>query len=416
MSTKTHLKIAAAHLCETLDTRSWYDLTTGPKVQLASPLQLADGVDELKFAVPLAGHDLLDWVERHLSGRLHGKDGRLHFKVAEPADHIISADYFVEALLGSAGRIDKALRSLTKIVTGAAWTLQVEEELLEIIDGVRDGKVDAAAFAARMAQSDFAPGTPGYHHVFARNAHILIEQTRTALLRAFDHADRMMAQVRILLANEQGFYPPLKPGQEIVNSSMTSERIHGAFADGVGAVATALDLLYRVFVYLVREPFGAADLPGKLYFPYNEVGKPYRPFPTDSAAEPTDVGAADLPYALPNVAAGNFFALRAMRNDLTHNMMSGHIQPSCFVGRGTSLVAGISIRYVQAVAPDIDGDGKPLKHAYVERFYLQQRDAAVQLHDLVEELALTVDHSFQWLAHRLEQRIARAAPGGADDR
>lgn len=409
MSTKTHLKVTAAHLCEPLDTTSWYDLTTGPKAKLADPLQLTDMVDELNASVALSGHDLLDWVEGHLSGRLHGKDGRLHFKVAEPAAHTISADYFVEALLAATNRIDDALRGLTKVVTGTAWTPELEEELLGIIDGVRDGKVDAAAFATRMVKPDFAPGTPGYHHLFARNAHILVEQTRTALLHAFDHADRMMAQVRILLANEGGrYYLPLAPGEEIINSSMTAERVHGAFADGIGAVATALDLLYRVFVYLVSEPFGTADLPGKLYFPYNEMGKAYKPFPKGAAAEPTDVGATDLPYALPNVAPGNFFALRAMRNDLTHNMMSGHIQPSCFVGRGTTLVADIPVRYVQAVAPDIDSDGKPLKHAYVERFYQQQRDAAVQLHDLLEELALTADHTFQWLAHCLEQRLARS--------
>ncbi len=135
-------------------------------------------------------------------------------------------------------------------MTGGAWMPQLEEELLKIIDDVRDGKVDAAAFAACMSKPDFAPGTPGYHHLFARNAHVLIEQTRTALLRAFDHADRMMAQARVLLVNDRNrLYPPLAPGDEIVNSSMTAERVHGAFADGVGAVATALDLLYRVFIY-----------------------------------------------------------------------------------------------------------------------------------------------------------------------
>ncbi len=75
MFTKNHLKIFAAHLCEPLDATGWYDLTTGPKVQLADPLQLADGVDELNAPVPLSGHDLLDWGELHLSGRLHGKTG-----------------------------------------------------------------------------------------------------------------------------------------------------------------------------------------------------------------------------------------------------------------------------------------------------------------------------------------------------
>ena len=409
MPTKSHLKISATHLCEPLDAKFWYDLTTGPKAQLADPLQLADGFDNLSAAVPLSGHDLLDWVEARLSGRLHGKEGRLHFKVAEPAGHVISADCFVEDLLVAANRIDDALRGLTKVMTGTPWTPGLEEELLEIMDGVRDGKVDAAAFAARVGESDFLPGSAGYHHLFARNAHILIEQSRTALLRAFDHADRMLAQARLLLANENArYYRPLSPGEEIVNSSMTAERIHGAFADGVGSVATAVDLLYRAFVYLVSEPFAAADLPGKLHFPYNEPAKAYKPFPKGAAAGSSDLAASDLPYAIPNAAPGNFFALRAMRNDLTHNMMSGHIQPSCFVGRGTALVAKIQIRYVQAVAPDIDGDGKPLKHAYVERFYQQQRDAAVQLHDLLEELALTAHHTLLWLAHRLEQRLAKA--------
>jgi hypothetical protein len=374
-------------------------------------LLLADGVDELSASLALPGHQALDWVEKHLRGRLHGKNGRLHFKVAEPASHIISADNYVEALLGAASRIDDALRDLTKPMTGTAWSFDIEEDLLEIIDGARDGKVDVKSFAARMAEAKFDPGTPGYHHLFARNAHILVEQTRTALLRAFDHADRMMVQARILLKNErQSLYPPLSSGQEIVNNSMISERLHGAFADGIGAIATALDLLYRVFVYLVSEPFGTANLPGKIYFPYNEAGKAHNPFPKGAAVKATDLGAVDLPYALPNLASGSFFALRAMRNDLTHNMMSGHIQPSCFVGRGTALVANIPIRYVQAVAPDLDSDGKLLKHAYVERFYEQQRDAAIQLHDLLEELALTADHTFQWLAHRLEERLASTTP------
>jgi hypothetical protein len=411
MTTATHLKIAAAALCEPLDQTSWYDITTGPKARLSDPLAIADGVAEIGATLPLAGGALLDWVEGHLSGRLHGKDGRLYFKVAEPAGQIISAPHYVEALLEPAGRIDDALRGLCKAMTGTAWSLDTEEALLEIIDGVRDGKIDSVAFAARMTAPEYAPGSPGYHHLFARNAHILVEQLRTALLRAFDQADRMMAQARLLLENaDHRYYLPLSQGQEIVHSSPAAERYHGAFADGIGAIATALDLLYRLFVYVVREPFGTADLPGKLYFPYHEAGKAYAPFPKGATAEPTDLGAADLPFALPNLAAGSFFALRVMRNDLTHNMMSGHIQPSVFVGFGTTLVGNIPVRYVQAVAPDIDADGKPLKHAFVERFYEQQRDAAVQLHDLIEELALTADHSLRWLAHRLEQRLASSAP------
>ena len=42
MSTKTYLKIAAAHLCEPLNAASWYDLTTSQKARLTNPLLFAD--------------------------------------------------------------------------------------------------------------------------------------------------------------------------------------------------------------------------------------------------------------------------------------------------------------------------------------------------------------------------------------
>lgn len=412
MPTSTDLKIAAAHLCVQLNDTSWYDLTIGVRTRLSEPMLLADGTVELEASMALRGGALLDRIEAMLSARFHGADGRMHFRVAEPADHIISAEMFVEGLLGAAQRIDRALRDLTAVETGTAWSLDSEEALLEIIDAVRDGKVDHAALATRFAEPDFAAGTPRHHHLFARNVHILVEQMRTALLRAFDHADRMVGQAMLLLKNEGNrYFKPLARGEEIVHSSPAAERFHGAFADGVGAIATALDLLYRLFVYIVREPFGSAELPSKLYFPYNQAAMAYAPYPRGAAEKATDLGPRDLPHALPNLAPGSFFALRAMRNDLTHNMMSGHIQPSCFIGCGTSHVSGIPVLYVQAVAPDVDADGKPLKHPYVERFFHQQRDAAALLRDLLEELALAADHTLLWLANRLEQRLERATRG-----
>lgn len=54
------------------------------------------------------------------------------------------------------------------------------------------------------------------------------------------------------------------------------------------------------------------------------------------------------------------------------------------------------------------GSDKEYKHPYIERFYTQQRDAAVVYRDLVEELALTADHALQWLANRLEQCVVRS--------
>lgn len=408
MKTLENLRITTSALCEPLSDGVWYDMTNGVRTRLSDPFLLDDGSVVLDAKMPFMGNALVDNTEKMLRCRFHGRDGRTYFRLAEPENHIISAEYFVEATLTSAQRIDEALRVLTEPTTGAPWTMQGAEDLLEILDAVRDGRTDLAAFAARVARPDYAVGTLGHHHLFSRNAHILVEQFRTALLRAFANGDRMMEQARLIIENkDHRYFQPVGEGEEVNHASMAAERLHGAFVDGVGSVATALDLLYRLFVFLVREPFGSAALPGKLYFPYHEAGGAYAPYPKGVGPEATDTSAASLPYSLPNAPEGNFFALRGMRNDLTHNMTSGHIQPNCWVGRGTGQVHGVPIMYVLANAPDIDQHGKQFKHPYVERFYIQQRDAAVIYRDLMEELALTADHTLQWLANRLEQRIVR---------
>jgi hypothetical protein len=408
VGTLAHLRIVDQQLCEPLDDVVWYDMTNGVRVRLSDPLLLDDGAVQLNASFPLRGNALLDNVETMLRCRFHGRGKKTYFRLAEPKTHIISAEDFVEAMLGSAQRINAALRGLSEPMTGVLWTMRDAENLLEIIDAVRDGRMDHTAFSARMAQADYSAGTHGHHQLFSRNAHIMVEHTRTALLRAFENGNRMMEQTRLLIENKDNrYFGALNEGDEINHASPAAERLHGAIIDGVAAVATALDLLYRLFVFLVREPFGSAEMPGKLHFPYNELGKAYAPFPKGVSPESTDLGPANLPYALPNVVPGNFFALRGFRNDLTHNMTSGHIQPICWIGSGTGQVSGVPIRYVLANAPDVDQNGKPLKHAFVERFFHQQRDAAVMYRELMEELALTADHSLQWLANRLEQRLRR---------
>jgi len=414
VGTLNHLRVLDQQLCEPLDEGVWYDMTSGVRVRLSDPILLEDGVVQLNAPLSMRGDALLENVEAMLRCRFHGKNGKTHFRLAEPKNYIISAESFVEATLRSAQRIDAALRGLSEPMTGARWTIQAAENLLEIIDAVGDGRMDHTAFSVRMAQAEYFPGTSGHHQLFSRNARILVEHTRTALLRAFENSNRMMEQARLLIENkDKRYFDALAKGDEINHASPTAERLHGAFIDGVAAIATALDLLYRLFVFLVREPFGSAEMPSKLHFPYNESGKIYAPFPNGAGLESTDLGPTELPYALPNVMPGNFFGLRGFRNDLTHNMTSGHIQPICWIGNGTGQVNGTPIRYVLAYAPDVDQDGKPLKHAFVERFFHQQRDAAVVYRELMEELALTADHTLQWLANRLEQRLHRCVTTAA---
>jgi hypothetical protein len=276
VGTLAHLRIVDQQLCEPLDDVVWYDMTNGVRVRLSDPLLLDDGAVQLNASFPLRGNALLDNVETMLRCRFHGRGKKTYFRLAEPKTHIISAEDFVEAMLGSAQRINAALRGLSEPMTGVLWTMRDAENLLEIIDAVRDGRMDHTAFSARMAQADYSAGTHGHHQLFSRNAHIMVEHTRTALLRAFENGNRMMEQTRLLIENKDNrYFGALNEGDEINHASPAAERLHGAIIDGVAAVATALDLLYRLFVFLVREPFGSAEMPGKLHFPYNELGKAY---------------------------------------------------------------------------------------------------------------------------------------------
>ena len=404
-STAQHLSLPAGLLVEPLAAHAAVDLCNGTMLGVKGPPSLRDGIHEISLVTDTVDGARVDYAERLLHTRFHGIGGRLFLRLADPPNHIISGADFVEATLGAAQRIDQALRRLTIVQTGQPWTMADEEALLITIEQIRDGGIGVAEFSKIAAGADFQPGAVSHYLMFARNAHILTEQLRTAVVRTFDRVDAMHSYIQSLLFNKgNALYLPLPHRHEIMNASMTSERIHGAFTEAVGGIATVLDLVYRLFFFLVREPFGSATLPGILHFPYHEAAKPYAPFPKGAVGLPADLDASKLPFALPNLPVGSFAGLRGMRNDLTHNFASGHIQPITWIGYGTHAVSGIPIRYVVFLAPDVDADGKAVKHPFVERFYKDQRDGASTLRALIEEMALCVDHTLTWLAHRLEQR------------
>lgn len=408
-STAQHLSLPVGLLVEPLAAHAAVDLCNGTMLGIAGPPNLRDGLHEISLVTDMIDCARVDYAEGLLHTRFHGVGGRLFLRLAHPAGHIISGASFVEATLGAAQRIDQALRQLTIVQTGQPWRVEDEEALLITIDQIRDGGIGVAEFSKIAAGADFQPGAVGHHLMFAQNAHILTEQLRTAVLRTFDRVDAMHSHIQSLLLNKgEALYRPLCLRDEIMNGSMTSERIHGAFTEAVGGIATVLDLVYRLFFLLAREPFGSATLPGILHFPYHEAAKAYSPFPKGAAVLPTDLEASTLPFALPNLPVGSFAGLRGLRNDLTHNFASGHIQPITWIGYGTPSVSAIPIRYVIFLAPDIGADGKAVKHPFVERFYKDQRDGASILRALIEEMVLCVDHTLTWLAHRLEQRADAA--------
>ena len=121
MKTIEHLRIKNSAFCEPLSDGVLYDMSNGVRAKLSDPFLLDDGSVVLDARMPLKGNALVDHTEKMLRSRFHGRNGRTYFRLAEPKDHIISAEYFVEATLTSAERIDEALRVLTEPMTGLPW-------------------------------------------------------------------------------------------------------------------------------------------------------------------------------------------------------------------------------------------------------------------------------------------------------
>jgi hypothetical protein len=176
------------------------------------------------------------------------------------------------------------------------------------------------------------------------------------------------------------------------------DRISDEFASSVIASYSTLDMLYEYFIYLTHEPFGEPKFPSKFHF--SDVVKIV--FKHGGSMRSYDIGPDILPYAIPNLVSGSFSKLRLLRNDLVHNMVLDSHRPLVFIGIGSTPVGELPIQYVQYLCRDVEANGRPLVHTWTRRFYTQQRDAPMELYDLIELVWQFCFDTVKWLTHRLE--------------
>lgn len=115
---------------------------------------------------------------------------------------------------------------------------------------------------------------------------------------------------------------------------------------------------------------------------------------------PSDPTAKELPYAIPNLAAGQFTSLKMTRNALVHNMATDALRPKVYKGRKLPPVNNQPLQYVQYLARDLDAIGEPLTHLWVRRFYENQSDAQNNLLEYVELTWECIFDTVEWLIRR----------------
>lgn len=256
-------------------------------------------------------------------------------------------------------------------------------------------------------------GIPAEQAFFLFNGSSLAEDMRSAMLRACYHFSSMTKNLWLVNQSntaDDPLYDSLfetdGSQRELVHSSEVADRVADEFASSVIACYSTLDLLYELFVYLTREPFGKPDFPKGLHFPDEHPERALRDGAVDLL---DDLSPADAPLAIPNLPANKFTSLRRLRNDLVHNMAADEIRTRVHIGIGLSPVNYQELQYTLYLTRDIDEvDGRPVRHPWSRRFYQQQRDAQHVLYDWLIDTWRCAFDTVEWLIHRLNHRASNA--------
>ena len=350
---------------------------------------------------------LLDKVQHELGVQLVGFHGSPSEDVAfRIDDYLFSGGSLVEGLLGTLLDLEDLVR--VRVLSATEITEQDLMNGLNIAamldDDISYGKVDPALLE-RAINVYKEIGTPMDQAFFVFNTTSIAEDMRHALLAACYHFRGLNSRIQKI--NQTGPTPALvgePTGQpwELRLSSGDVAELSFEYTSSLIACYTALDLLYVLFVYLTREPFLNPAFPSNLHFPdspgrtvFQGGGSPLR----------SDPPVTDLPYAIANLASGQFTSLKKTRNALVHNMATDSWTPKVYKGRGQPLVKNNPIQYVQYLSRDIDTLGEPVTHPWVRRFYENQSDAQDSLLEWLELTWQCVFDTTEWLIKRWSNHV-----------
>ncbi len=272
-----------------------------------------------------------------------------------------------------------------------------EEALLH--DLIRAGKLDPSKLADRVYDLEQAK-VPIAHAFYTSAVRDLGEEGRHALFRAGYHLQNLTVRLCEINRTESARdYPdaPLTGPCERQSAGATYDPISYEFSEIVTAAYSALDYLYRFFVFVTRRPVGDPKRPTSLHFPDVDPTKGVK---EAGGLRPSDLPATAAPFAIPNLAAKLFGSLRRSRNDIAHNFGTDDIRPLVYVG--IQRPPQEPLQYVQYTVRDSAPDGTPTSHPWCEQFYVHQHDAQDSAYEYLESCWNCAIDTIEWLIVRLK--------------
>ena len=355
----------------------------------------------------------LDEVERQLGARFVGFfDGPSEGAAFRVNEYAMSGSRMSGALLAELLKLENLIqkRVLSTYAIGESALKTAVEIVWTLDDDISYGKIGPIGLKQAINRIKNR-GMPIDEAFFICNAKTISEDLRNALTGACFHFHALNSSIQAINESDSSPDIPNAADQEpweILIRSPYADELSFAFTSAVVTSYTALDLLYVYFVYLTREPFLNPEFPSQLHFP-DAPGRRRRIFQHGGSRLPSDRPASVLPYAIANLAAGQFGALRKTRNALVHNMATDSIRPKVYKGWKQPPVNHHALQYVQYLSRDISVSGDPVTHDWVRRFYENQSDAQVLLLEWMEMMWQCVFDTIEWLNHRWSQHVVNTA-------
>jgi hypothetical protein len=351
-------------------------LSKGLRLQITSKGATVSGGAMSKVQVPISIvrtelnlGSILDTVEPRFSVRAMatGNHG-VQLKQVQPVDAVfrVGSGLITAALLG-----EVLLAKMNVLQTTARERLIPKErsgqlnsalERCEVLrHEVLEGHIDKGRFDSKL--SKLRGQEPLLSAAFfISNLNDRADAVRAALLRASYHLARMTAALDVTNQSLSGLSKRAFERIEIRHFSPIGDIVANEFASGVLACYSSLDLLRKLFDYVVREPFGEPSKPPDTLF---------------DAPLPGNLPSYSLPrpFALPSIAPTYFKPLYILRSDLFHNSAADYLRAPIYVGCGLPPVNSELVQYAQYMTRDLSVSGAALSHRWAPRFYAQRRDA-----------------------------------------
>lgn len=342
-------------------------------------------------------------IEQVVGAKLIGIKGSFSTEMAfRVDDHFISHTSLSEELLGRLQILEALVRQrIADSVSIDSVTLFVAREVCATLtDLIQSGKMGPRQLDSAI-ETFTNQGIPINESFFLYNAQQITEDMHQAILSGCHYFAALTFQMCDLNQNCQilglSGQSPTEPEERFLMSEEV-DVLSFSYTNAIINCYSALDMLYELFVYLTREPFGNPEFPKQLHFP---DAKGRKVFQEGGVPTSIDLPNTIYPRAIPNLKAGHFGALRHARNDLVHNMAADGLRPRVYVGWHLPPVRNLPLQYVQYLTRDFDTAGKPATHPLCRRFYETQMDAQDTLFDWIEQTWECIYDTVDWLIYRM---------------